>query len=375
MCNTLSLKWILVFACIAAACGVSPGDAAERIIRPRRFNRPASRTVALPAPSAPFAEDGSGQAPLPGLSSPDSALLPSEFPVLSNETYQEEAANPPRAPRSGKRARRPWGWTIDKELELQSEFAARGPEEEWEQDEEEEIERSDSGAKITASGPPRLVPDRMDFDAPLRITGEVQNTELRPPAPAFEEALPEEQLVVVVDSPEAEREQEPEPDEDLPQQYDAAAQPTPAEVENYRRRLEFRLLERYNNLPEYAGEVGKVSVVLSKPLQPSLDGTRLRAEFDQIVYDTWGKRIPALEKEYYVVTFGSGGARQVRSDPSIRVGLNLERSYSEPGPDSDIEAKIRTLPSDHAFRTAPSPEAPKAKMPDWWRPEFRDDGY
>ncbi len=154
-----------------------------------------------------------------------------------------------------------------------------------------------------------------------------------------------------------------------------AAQPTPQEVENYRRRLEFRLLERYNNLPQHAGNVGKVSVVLSRPLQPSLDGTRLRAEFDQLVYDPWGRRIPALEKEYYVVTFGSGGARQVRSDPSVRVGLNYERTYSEPGPESDIAEKIRRLPSDHAFRAAPKPEEPPLKMPDWWRPDFAEDGY
>ncbi len=154
-----------------------------------------------------------------------------------------------------------------------------------------------------------------------------------------------------------------------------AAQPTPAEVENYRRRLEFRLLERYNNLPQHAGNVGKVTVLLSKPLQPSLDGTRLRAEFDQLVYDPWGKRIPALEKEYFVVTFGSGGARQVRSDPSVRVGLNYERTYSEPGPASDIGEKIRRIPSDHAFRAAARPEEPAVRMPDWWRPEFADDGY
>ncbi len=153
------------------------------------------------------------------------------------------------------------------------------------------------------------------------------------------------------------------------------APPSPAEVESYRRRLEFRLLERYNNLPEHAGEVGKVSVVLSKPLQPSLDGTRLRAEFDQLVYDPWGRRIPSLEKEYYVVTFSAGGVRQVRSDPSIRVGLNHERTYSEPGPDSDIAERIRTLPSDHAFRAAPRAEVPAVKMPDWWRPEFSDDPF
>lgn len=142
--------------------------------------------------------------------------------------------------------------------------------------------------------------------------------------------------------------------------------PTPAEVETYRQRLELRLLERYNNLPEHSGQVAKISIVLSKPLEPSLDGSRIRAEFDQLVYDPWGKRIPALEQEYYVVVFGSGGVQQVRSDPSIRIGLDMEKTYSEHAP---LAAEpFRNIPEDAAFRPAP-----KAKMPDWWRPEFRED--
>lgn len=157
--------------------------------------------------------------------------------------------------------------------------------------------------------------------------------------------------------------------EEVPEAWRQAhhmAPPTPAEVETYRQRLELRLLERYNNLPDHAGQVAKVSVVLSKPLQPSLDGSRIRAEFDQLVYDPWGKRIPVLEQEYYVVVFGSGGTQQVRSDPSIRVGLNMEKTYSEHTP---LAADpFKNVPEDAAFQPAP-----KAKMPDWWRPEFRDD--
>ncbi len=146
--------------------------------------------------------------------------------------------------------------------------------------------------------------------------------------------------------------------------------PTRMEVDDYRRRLEARLLERYNNLPEYVGQVGRVAVVLSKPLALSLDGNMIRAEFDQLVFDAWGKRIPELEDEYYVVTFGSGGARQVRSDPSIRVGLDLEKAYSERAPlSADPFARA---PESGAFRSSPVPaaEAPKAGMPDWWRPDF-----
>ncbi|MCD8138345.1 MAG: hypothetical protein LUE17_00955 [Planctomycetaceae bacterium] len=145
------------------------------------------------------------------------------------------------------------------------------------------------------------------------------------------------------------------------QQY--APRPTRREVEDYRRRLQDRLLERYNNLPRFAGKVGKVSVVLSKPLDESLDGSLIRAEFDQLVYDPWGKRIPELEQEYFVVTFGAGGPRQVRSDPSIRVGLDLEKTYSEQAP----------LPAD-PFRNVPERRVfhltPTAAMPDWWRPDF-----
>ena len=141
------------------------------------------------------------------------------------------------------------------------------------------------------------------------------------------------------------------------------APPTRAEVEDYRVRLESRLLERYNNLPDHAGNVAKVTVVLSKPLIESMDGSRIRAEFDQLVYDPWGKRIPQLEEEYYVVVFGAGGARQVRSDPSIRVGLDLEKTYSEKAP---LAADpFRNIQESDAFRPAPT-----IKMPEWWRPDY-----
>ncbi len=142
-----------------------------------------------------------------------------------------------------------------------------------------------------------------------------------------------------------------------------APPPTPEGVERYRVRLEERLIERYNNLPGYAGVVARVAVVLSRPLDVSLDGRLMRAEFDQLVYDHWGKRLPALEKEYYVVTFGAGGAEQVRSDPSVRIGLDMEKTYSERAP---LTADpFRNVREDDTFKPAPS-----LKMPDWWRPEF-----
>ncbi len=144
-----------------------------------------------------------------------------------------------------------------------------------------------------------------------------------------------------------------------------AEPPTRAEIEAYRSKLEQRLLERYNNLPDHAGQVAKVTVVLAKPLEVSLDGTLIRAEFDQLVYDPWGKRISALEQEYFAVTFGSGGPRQIRSEPSIRVGLDQEAVYSEHAPLPADPFKI--APKDAAFQSNP-----QIKMPNWWRPEFKD---
>lgn len=368
MRNLSLLKCVLVFACLASVAGGL--GAGERIIRPRRTNRP------LPRVFSPVDRNGVGQAPLRTLTPPDSALLP--FDLLGE--FAGGHGEPARyAPGEADAA--------------QSKNRQEEPERREKKTAAETAPEPEKDPAASAAGPAPFVPydqyrdmnrSREDFDAPLEITGTFRPSRSSAPdagrsplrreiggagetLPAPE--IPETEAPETVETVEAEMAALPEvePEPSLP--------PAPEEVESYRRRLEQRLLERYNNLPEHSGEVAKVMVVLSKPLQPSLDGTRLRAEFDQLVFDTWGKRIPSLEKEYYVVTFGSGGVRQVRSDPSIRVGLNLERTYSEPGPDSDIGEKIRRLPSDHAFRAAPAADAAVAKMPDWWRPEFADDGY
>ena len=55
----------------------------------------------------------------------------------------------------------------------------------------------------------------------------------------------------------------------------------------------------------------------------------MRVRFDTLVYDLWGRRLPQLEKEHFVVTFGPGGVRTARADPSIRVGLDREDLYAE----------------------------------------------
>ncbi len=144
---------------------------------------------------------------------------------------------------------------------------------------------------------------------------------------------------------------------------DDSEMPTPEAVEAYRMKLQARLLEKYNNHPLYAGKVGKVTVALSRELQYSWDGRMIRAEMDQLVYDIWGNRLPDLEREYYVVTFGSGGVEQVRSDPSIRVGLDMEKTYSERAP---LTADpFRNVPPAEAFKPTPT-----VAMPSWWRPDF-----
>ncbi|MCC8109844.1 MAG: hypothetical protein LIQ30_12540 [Planctomycetes bacterium] len=148
-----------------------------------------------------------------------------------------------------------------------------------------------------------------------------------------------------------------------------AAPPPPAEVERYRQRLENRLLERYNNLPEYSGKVSKVTVVLSRPLETSMDGSMIRAEFDQLVYDPWGKRIAELEQEYFAVTFASGGVQQMRSDPSIRIGLDMEKTYSERAPLTADPFGSGPLGTDSAPVSDAFGAVPTTPMPTWWRPQ------
>ncbi|MCC8191211.1 MAG: hypothetical protein LIP77_11360 [Planctomycetes bacterium] len=138
--------------------------------------------------------------------------------------------------------------------------------------------------------------------------------------------------------------------------------PDPDAIEIYRAQLAERLLERHNNAPAYGGQVARVVVVLARPPEYSLDRTMIRAEFDQLVYDHWGKRIPALESEYFVVTFGLGGVYQVQSDPSIRVGLDIEKSYAEHAPPAGDPFRHAGVSDE--FRTPP------ATMPEWWRPDL-----
>lgn len=129
---------------------------------------------------------------------------------------------------------------------------------------------------------------------------------------------------------------------------------TSGNIDTYRRQLEAKLLDRYNNLPEYAGKVSKVELLVPSPPEHSEDGRMTRVEFDQLVYDQWGERIPKLEKEYFIVTFGSVGVRMVSSDPSIKVGLDLEGGFNE-------RAKIGSfnhLSEGHMIQPAPTTSRP-----------------
>ncbi len=421
MRTALTRKYMLILICLLGCAGA---DAAERRVWPRRLNRaraalgaprendrnqPPAPPEAAPPAQAPATAQGNAQ---PGEASPGARYsLPQEVPPPAPRFPEK---NTKQAAKQNGETRR-WGWDMDTELEKQSEYAARGPEWEYEPDFGKKRERprrndkpgSPEEEEAFSALPPFALRDgnddmnmrRLDFDAPLRITGGMPSEAVPSDAAALSFAGGSDGQGAARNGTDGEADTAANgngvafhatPGTGATDSADSMGvgggaggaggagdtrgAPTPAEVESYRRRLEFRLLERYNNMPEYAGNVAKVTVVLSKPLRPSLDGTRLRAEFDQIVHDPWGKRLPELEKEYYVVTFGAGGARQVRSDPSIRVGLNRERAYADPAePGADLSERLRRLPSGHAFRANPSVEPPRAAMPDWWRPEFADE--
>ncbi len=102
--------------------------------------------------------------------------------------------------------------------------------------------------------------------------------------------------------------------------------------EQYRLVLAEKLKNKYNNLPNYAGQVSRVELVVPRSPKVSSDGQEVQVEYDQLVYDKWGQRMPLLESEYYIVTFGPGQPKIVRTEPSLTVGLNIQGGYSESAP-------------------------------------------
>lgn len=100
-------------------------------------------------------------------------------------------------------------------------------------------------------------------------------------------------------------------------------------IDSYRRQLEQSLLDRYNNTPKFAGQIARVELIIPDEPVQSVDKQEVQVEFDQLVYDRWGKRVPELEGEYFMVTFSTGSARLVQTEASLRIGLDKPGGYSE----------------------------------------------
>ena len=125
-------------------------------------------------------------------------------------------------------------------------------------------------------------------------------------------------------------------------------------VNAYRRQLERRLAEKYNNMPEFAGKISKVELVIGQPPMRAVDRNEMQVEYDQLVYDKWGRRVPKLEKEYFRVTFGDGQARVVPSDPTLQIGLKTEGEFSErQAVDTGLIGSLR-----EKEKAVPNPSAP-----------------
>lgn len=128
----------------------------------------------------------------------------------------------------------------------------------------------------------------------------------------------------------------------VPQIAPATQREEPTNIDLYARELEARLHRRYNNTPRYAGRVALVNLVMTHPPRQSVDGKETQVEWSQIVHDKWGKRIPELEEEYYVVTFGDGLPRRQVTRPSLTVGMHTEGGFSEF--ESTNQGRLKALP-------------------------------
>lgn len=124
-------------------------------------------------------------------------------------------------------------------------------------------------------------------------------------------------------------------------------------IDAYRRQLEARLLQKYNNMQDYAGVISRVELQLTHPPLQSCDRSEVKVEFCQLVYDKWNRRVPPLEKEYFIITFGSGTPRTVRTDPTVTFGLKTDGEFSEKTPvQSGLMGEFPSLPQ---LPAAPTP--------------------
>ncbi|MBN2711649.1 MAG: hypothetical protein JXR97_04345 [Planctomycetes bacterium] len=135
-------------------------------------------------------------------------------------------------------------------------------------------------------------------------------------------------------------------------------------VKTYKEQLERNLKQRYNNTQEWAGKISRVELIMPRPPEESLNGEEVKVEFDQLVYDNYDNRVPELEKEYFIITFGSGQPRLVKTDPSLDVGLSNRGEYSESYPlrTGKVGGLSRTRPFVNEKNTGPFEEL-KAQPP------------
>ncbi len=82
------------------------------------------------------------------------------------------------------------------------------------------------------------------------------------------------------------------------------APPTFENLEVEKETVEATLLDKYNNLLASAGRVARVEMVPTKPARYARDGSWVKGEFNQIVHDIWGRRLPDYEAEYFVIVVG-----------------------------------------------------------------------
>ncbi len=78
-------------------------------------------------------------------------------------------------------------------------------------------------------------------------------------------------------------------------------EPTFENLEMEKETIQADLLDKYNNWLASAGQIGRVEMVLSKPVRYARDGSWVKGEFNQIVHDIYGRRLPDYETEYYVI--------------------------------------------------------------------------
>ncbi len=117
-------------------------------------------------------------------------------------------------------------------------------------------------------------------------------------------------------------------------------------IKIYKERLEHRLLYQYKNHPLYGKKVAKVVLDVVKDIKSDTNNQYRKVEFSQLVYDIWGDRIPTLEKEFFVVTFGPPSQQKISmpGKEKISVGLQTRGSYSEYTPvKAGVVGKITKL--------------------------------